>query len=172
MREQGFYLVRNLTDTEESIEMVFEAIGGEVLWSALSDALESDDNDVLSQAVYCLGNMANSPTHHADLLSHPRILQSLRKCLVDGKVYVRRPAAACILELVRTNPRCYHDLHAAGIDSTLRHMCDYGSSLLSSSSPAMRFGMGLQMGIEDDREVLETVRDALRLMEMHGELGM
>lgn len=110
-------------------------------------------------------------THQSDILAYPEILSSLRDCLVDAKVEVRRPAAACILELVRANPRCYRQLHAAGIDSTLRHMCEFGSSLLSSS-PITRYGMGLHMGIEDDREVKEKAREALHLMELHGEMGL
>ena len=76
-----------------------------------------------------------------------------------------------MLELVRANPRCYHELHTAGIDSTLRHMCEYGGTLLSSS-PATRFGMGMQMGVEDDREVKDKAREALHLMELSGEMGI
>ena len=126
---------------------------------------------LILQAVYLLGNLANSSSHQRDILAHPRILASLRACLVDAKVEVRRPAAACVLELVRANPRCYHELHTAGIDSTLRHMCEYGGTLLSSS-PATRFGMGMQMGVEDDREVKDKAREALHLMELSGEMGI
>ena len=84
---------------------------------------------------------------------------------------VRRPATACVLELVRTNPRCFHNLHAAGIDSTLRHMCEFSSSLMAAS-PVGRMGAGLQMGVEEDREVKEKAREALHLIEMSGEMGM
>ena len=84
---------------------------------------------------------------------------------------VRRPAVVCVFELVRTNPSCYHELHAVGIDSTLRHMCEYSNPMLASS-PTARHGMGLHMGIEDDREVKNKAREALLYMEMGGEQGM
>ncbi len=124
-----------------------------------------------TKAVCVLGNLANSSPRQRDILAHPRILSSLRSCLVDAKVEVRRPAAACVLELVRANPRSHRELHEAGIDSTLRHMCDYGGGGILSLSPTTRYSMGLQMGMEDDREVKEKAREALHWFEhrtLHG----
>lgn len=91
---------------------------------------------------------------------HPRILPSLRHCLIDAKVEVRRPAASCILELVRANPQ-HRELHEAGIDTTLRHICDHNFS----GSPTARLSLGFQMGAEEDREVKEKCREALHWME-------
>lgn len=186
-------MLRNIADRPESIDMVFQEIGSEQLLNSLSQALESDNDDVRSQvssvsvstqtisdslnvdffqAVYLLGNLANSKDHQSDILAHPRILASLRECLVDVKVEVRRPAAACVYELVHTDASCFRYLHDAGIDSTLKHICEYGSSLLASS-PVTRFGMGfhMHMGVEDDREVKEKAREALHLLEEGGEMG-
>lgn len=84
---------------------------------------------------------------------------------------VRRPAVACVRELVRTNPSSYHELHAVGIDSTLRHMCEYNNPMLATS-PTIRYSMGLQMGAEDDSEVKEKAREALQYMELGGEQGV
>lgn len=121
-----------------------------------------------------LGNLANSYPHQRLILSHTRILASLRSCLIDAKVEVRRPAAACILELVRGNPgpRSRKELHEAGIDSTLRHICENygftgGSSYGGGGSPIARVGSGFQMGMEDDGEVKEKAREALHWLD-HG----
>lgn len=114
--------------------------------------------------MYLLGNLANSPIHSHEILASSRILHSLRLCLVDAKVDVRRPAVTCVLELIRANPGSHQELHDAGIDSTLRHMCDYGGVLLASS-PTSRFAHPL--GVEDDREVKEKARTALTRLQ-HG----
>ena len=76
---------------------------------------------------------------------------------------VRRPAASCILELVRTNPH-HRELHEAGIDTTLRHICDHNP--LSSSPTTRMITMGYQMGMEEDREVKEKCREALHWLEI------
>ena len=107
-------------------------------------------------------------THQNEILAHPRILHSLRQCLVDAKVDVRRPAVSCVLELVRANPHSHHELHEAGIDMTLRHMCDYGGGLVASSPTTSTF----PMGVEEDSEVREKAREALRRLERSAEMGM
>lgn len=135
-----------------------------------------------------LANLANSSTHHPSIISHPRILASLRSCLVDTKVEIRRPAASCVLELVRSNPRAHREIREAGIESTLRNMCDFGGSGLGgviSGGGGMMMSRSLSggsnvsvtgsvtgrpfhMGAEDDREVKEKVRDALHWLHRHG----
>jgi armadillo repeat-containing protein 8 len=110
----------------------------------------------------------NSMAHQHEILAHPRILFSLRKCLVDAKVDVRRPAVSCVRELIRVNPHSYKELHEVGIDATLRHMCDYGGGLIASSPTTS----SLSMGVEEDSEVREKAREALRWLERSGELGI
>lgn len=111
-----------------------------------------------------MGNLVNSVKHQPEILAHPRILLSLRQCLIDAKVDVRRPAISCVRELIRANPHSFRELHEAGIDATLRHMCDYGGGLIASSPTTS----ALSMGVEDDSEVREIARDALRWLEHSG----
>lgn len=110
----------------------------------------------------------NSTAHQHQILAHRRILISLRQCLVDAKVDVRRPAISCVRELIRVNPHSYAELHEAGIDTTLRHMCDYGGGLMASSPTVST----LSMGVEEDSEVREKAREALRWLERSGEMGI
>ncbi|KIP08711.1 hypothetical protein PHLGIDRAFT_103862 [Phlebiopsis gigantea 11061_1 CR5-6] len=163
-QEQAFHLFRNVADCEAGIDMMFEGLGTDVLLSALSKALESEHDDVLRQAAYLLGNLVNSVKHQPEILAHPRILLSLRQCLIDAKVDVRRPAISCVRELIRANPHSFRELHEAGIDVTLRHMCDYGGGLITSSPTTS----ALSMGVEEDSEVREIARDALRWLERSG----
>ena len=107
-------------------------------------------------------------THQHEILSHPRILIQLRQCLVDAKVDVRRPAVSCVRELIRANPHSHRELHEAGIDMTLRRMCDYGGGLIAVS-PTMST---MSMGVEEDSEVRDNAREALRWLERSGEMGM
>ncbi|KAI0077112.1 ARM repeat-containing protein [Panus rudis PR-1116 ss-1] len=189
VQEHAFNIVQNLADTEDGIEMVFQQMGEDTLLGAISPALESEDENVVRQAVCVLGNLANSPTHHRSIITHPRILPSLRSCLIDAKVEIRRPAAACILELIRADPENHKEMRDAEIDKTLRHMCDYrhgvgasigglisglgthghGHGFVSGSPTSLRM-MGLPMGVEDDREVKERCQEALRLLESRSSL--
>ncbi|THH31110.1 hypothetical protein EUX98_g3068 [Antrodiella citrinella] len=179
LQEQAFHIVRHVADCQEGAEMVFEGLGDQVILGSLSNALESEDEDVVHQAVCLLGNLANSYNHQHLILSHPRILASLRTCLIDAKVQVRRPAAACILELARGSPGPHSrkEMHDAGIDSTLRHICDSGyagtgGSFGGAGSPIARTGSGFQMGMEDDTEVKEKAREALQWLERGSDMVM
>ena len=119
------------------------------------------------QAVYLTGNLSNSAAHSREILSHAKILQSLRVCLSDAKVDVRRPAVVCICELIRANPRSYKEFRDSGIESTLRHICDYGGGFMSSSPTSTRFHHhhSHHIGIEDDREVKSKAKEALNLLQ-------
>lgn len=180
LQEQAFHIVRHIADGEEGAQMVFDGLGDQAILGSLSNALESEDEDVVHQAVCLLGNLANSTPHQRLILSHSRILASLRSCLVDAKVQIRRPAAACILELARGNPgpRSRKELQEAGIDSTLRHICEHygysggGGSFGGGGSPIARVGSGFQMGKEDDGEVKEKAREALQWLERGSDMVM
>ncbi|PIL24324.1 hypothetical protein GSI_14077 [Ganoderma sinense ZZ0214-1] len=165
IQEQALHIMRHVADGVDEVEFVFSEMGGsEAMLGSLAVAMESDDEDVVLQAVFVLANVANSPAHQRSILSHPRILHRLRECLVDAKVEIRRPAVSCVLELVRQNPRSHRELHEAGIDSTLRHMCEHTSHV--SASPTLRVAAGRQaMGAEDDLEVQEKARQALHWLE-------
>ncbi|TBU35602.1 ARM repeat-containing protein [Dichomitus squalens] len=164
IQEQALHIVRHIADGVDEVDLVFSEMGGsEAMLGSLAVAMESDDEDVVLQAVFVLANVANSPAHQRSILSHPRILHRLRECLVDAKVEIRRPAVSCVLELVRHNPRSHRELHEAGIDSTLRHMCEHTSHV--SASPTLRLAGGRHMGAEDDLEVQEKAQQALHWLE-------
>ena len=184
-QEEAFHLVRNLACNEEEIELVFEGLGAPMLLNAVSQGLESESDGVLrqvgfpfigvirplltaSQATYVLGNLVNSTAHQHEILAHPRILLSLRQCLVDAKVDVRRPAVSCVRELIRVNPYSHKELREAGIDTTLRHMCDYGGGPIASSPTTS----SLSMGVEEDSEVREKAREALHWLEHGAEMSI
>ncbi|KZT09593.1 ARM repeat-containing protein [Laetiporus sulphureus 93-53] len=170
IQEQAFHIVRHIADGQEDVEMVFDELGSDVLLSFLAIAMESDNEDVLHQAVCVLANLANSSPHQNSILSHSRILAALKQCLVDAKVEVRRPAVACVLELAKINPRSHKQLHDAGIDSTLRHLCEYSGAV--SGSPTRRYmhAVDLQMSMED--EVREKAREALHWLEHNVEMSV
>ncbi|KAI8989797.1 ARM repeat-containing protein [Trametes punicea] len=164
IQEQVFHILRHVADGVEDVDLLFSEMGsGDGLLDNLAEAMESENEDVILQAVFVLANVANSPAHQSSILSHPRILGRLRDCLVDAKVEIRRPAVSCVLELARQNPRSYRELHDAGIDTTLRHMLEHPSHV--ASSPTLRFAAGRQMGAEDDREVQDKARQALHWLE-------
>ena len=98
-----------------------------------------------------------------------RLLEALKQCLTDSKVEVRRPAVACILELVKANPRSHKALHDVGIDSTLRHISDYAGGGMARS-PVARYAAGLHLSMED--EVREKAREALHWLEHGAEMSI
>ncbi|OCH93874.1 ARM repeat-containing protein [Obba rivulosa] len=170
-QEQAFHVLRHIADGPEDVELIFQEMGKDVLLNCLARAMESDHDDVLLQAVCVLANIANSLSHQGAILSSARILENLRSCLFDAKVEVRRPAVSCVLELVRANPRSHKELHDAGIDSTLRHICEYSGGGISVS-PTRRFLAGAHMGLEDDWEVKEKAKEALHWLERNAEVDM
>lgn len=112
-----------------------------------------------------LANLINSTPHQNIILAHARILPALKQCLVDGTERLRQPAVSCILELIDSNPHSHKILHDAGIDSTLRHMCEYIGA--TAGSPTM-FSMGLHATMEDE-VTRHRARIALRGLEGNGE---
>ncbi|KAI0822769.1 ARM repeat-containing protein [Trametes gibbosa] len=163
LQEQMLHMLRHVADGVEDVEFLTSGVGGTgELLGILAEAMESDNEDVVLQAVFVLANVANSATYQKNILSHSRILGRLRDCLIDAKVEIRRPAVSCVLELARQNPRSYKELHDAGIDATLRHMLEH---IHVSASPTLRFAAGRQMGAEDDLEVQDKARQALHWLE-------
>ncbi|KAI0064492.1 ARM repeat-containing protein [Artomyces pyxidatus] len=160
VQEQAFYIIRNFANCEEDIEMVFQEFGPEHLLDVLVLALESKNGDVVLQAAFTLSNLANGSTEYQEqILSHPRILKAVRSCLVDAPMEVRRAAVCCVLQLAGNNTWKLQKMHDAGIDSTLRHICEYTGTM--SPSVASPHVMGLE------REVKAKAREALNFIE-HG----
>jgi len=167
VQEQAFNVVRNIAEDEDSIDMIFEELGSEVLLSHVATSLSSSDDDVVLQAAYVLANLANAhESHQESILSHPEILSSLRTCLAESKSDIRRPAVACILELARNHPERQKEIADAGIVSTLRHICEWTGAM--SMSPGGRALQGHHSIIaEDDRDMIDQAKAALDWLE-HG----
>ncbi|KAI0647434.1 ARM repeat-containing protein [Trametes meyenii] len=164
VQEQALHIMRHVADGVEDVEFLFSKMGcGEDLLSKLAQAMESENEDVVLQAMFFLANIANSPARQKSILSHPRILSKLRGCLVDAKVEIRRPAVSCVAELARQNTLHHRELQEAGIVATLRHMLEHTTHV--SASPTIRFGAGRPMGVEDDLEVQAKARQALDFIE-------
>ncbi|KAH9930763.1 ARM repeat-containing protein [Fomitopsis serialis] len=163
IQEQAFHVARHIADNTDDVELLFHELGCDVL-GLVAMGMQSENDDVLHQAICVLANIANSPTRQDNILSNVRLLEALKQCLTDSKVEVRRPAVGCILELVKANPRSHKALHDVGIDSTLRHIGDYAGSAMSMS-PIVRYSAGLNLSMED--EVREKAREALHWLE-HG----
>lgn len=162
LQEQAFHIARHLAESEEDVETLFNELGAESLLNFIAPALETDDQDILLQATCLLANLANGSSQRQVIItSDRRIMASVRTCLVESNVDVRRPAASCVLQLAK-NSRCQKVLRDEGFDSTLRHMCDFGGGGMISGSPGP---LCHQMGVEDDAGVKEKAREALALLE-------
>lgn len=120
-----------------------------------------------TQATCVLANLSNGTTQRQQtIIANRRILASLRSCLVDSSVEVRRPASSCVLQLAK-NPRSHKELRDMGIDSTLRHMCEYSGGIISGSPGPLSH----QMGVEDDVLVKDSALQSLKLLE-HSEFAI
>lgn len=86
------------------------------------------------QAVYLLANLINgSESQQNQIASYPNLLTNLRTCLAEGKLDVKKPATSCIRQLAH-NPKGRRAIIEAGITSTLRHLCEWSGSGISSAS--------------------------------------
>ncbi|KAI9446024.1 ARM repeat-containing protein [Lactarius indigo] len=152
VREQALYLLRNFADCEDDVDAVFDALGADRLLGALASALEARDSDVVLQAAYTLANLANGHVQRqALILAHAQLLRSLRNALVDAPADARCAALGAVVELAWGAAQ----LRAAGIESTLRHLVEFGGA----GGP----GGGVAGAVE--REVRERARRALEEME-------
>lgn len=153
VREQALYLLRNFADSEDDVDALFDALGTARLLGVLASALESHDVDVVLQASFTFSNLANGHAQRqALLLAHGRLLRSLRSALVDAPADARCAALGAINQLAWGAA----ELRAAGIESTLKHLVEFGGG-----GPAAG-GVGT-VGV--DREVRERARRALEAIE-------
>ena len=148
--------------------------------------------DNVIQATYILSNIISGTDNHCELvLSSRTLLSDLCSTLSHPRVDVRRTAVRAVLELLSRQPSRYKDLRDAGIESAMRTIHggrgrtastagigDYGGMASAGgthgASTSMDMGgsssntaglMGL-MGREEDREVRETVKQALLWFEL------
>jgi len=168
IQEQAFWIAQNLAEDEESIELIFQEVGADILLRSITLALESPHEEVVSSAACVMANLANGYDNHRDLIiSNPQILKALRSCMSEAKVEARRPAVSCILSLIRANPQHRQEFQDTGIISTLRHICDWNGGV--SISPGGRM-LGHHLIVEDDKEVIDLAREALDRLD-HGDIG-
>ena len=108
--------MRNLAEDDAGIKLVFHELGSDVLLRNILNSLSSADGEVVLQAAYVLANLVNgTEAHQSTILSYPRLLTMLvRTCLTEGRSEIWRPAVACVLEFVRTNPKTRKDIIDAG----------------------------------------------------------
>lgn len=185
IQEQAFAILRNLTEDETGVSLVFEAMGDDTLANCLSAGLDSPHELVTRETTYVLGNIANSSRSQQDLIfTHPHILDGMHHCLADARPWARVPLVGCLLTLLRTNPRRKRDLIEAGFVSTLRHLCErtgsgtsvggIGSSTTGTSPVGPRQHMHLyhlhhphrhMICPEDDREAAVLAKQVLDLMD-------
>ncbi|KAI6124717.1 ARM repeat-containing protein [Pisolithus croceorrhizus] len=189
IQEQAFAILRNLTEDETGVSLVFESMGDDTLANCLSAGLDSPHELVTRETTYVLGNIANSSRSQQDLIfTHPHILDGMHHCLADARPGARVPLVGCLLTLLRTNPRRKRDLIEAGFVSTLRHLCERtgggsgggtsvggsGSLTMSTSPVGSRHHMHLyhlhhphrhMICPEDDREAAVLAKQVLDLMD-------
>ncbi|KAF8638143.1 hypothetical protein AX17_002416 [Amanita inopinata Kibby_2008] len=130
VQEQAYSVIRNLSENEESIDLVFQEIGVEVLLGHIRGALESTDDDVTQQAALALANLVNgSDTSYTIRIStYPRMLSALHTCLSDRNI--RRPVASIICELARVGGvEGRKALVEEGFPRTLKKIVEWAGSL-------------------------------------------
>ncbi|KAI0045366.1 ARM repeat-containing protein [Auriscalpium vulgare] len=160
VQEQAFYILRNFASCEDDIEFVFKELGSEHLLDVIVSALESKNTDVVLQAALTLSNLSNgSMEHQEQILTHRRILKAMRTCLVDAPMEVRRAVICAVLQLAANNSWKLQEMHDAGIDSTLRHICDYTGTMSPSVTSPQAVGL--------EQDVKTKAREALHFIE-HG----
>ncbi|KAF8881879.1 hypothetical protein BD779DRAFT_1675220 [Infundibulicybe gibba] len=144
IREQAFTIVKNIVDAEPGIDMTFTEMGAEVLLNHVTASLGSSCHDVALQAVSVLANLINgSEAQQSQIVSHPHVLSALTACL-EAKRDIRRRAVACVLQLAR-NPKGRKEMVEAGMESTLRHICDGRAGWLSARAVYARAWMMMRI---------------------------
>ena len=92
LQEQAFHIARHLAESEEDVGTLFDEFGLEPFPNFIAPPLETDNGDILLQAACLFTNLANgSPQHQMSITSDRRTRASLRSCLVDASINMRRP---------------------------------------------------------------------------------
>ncbi|KAF7308047.1 hypothetical protein MKEN_01167000 [Mycena kentingensis (nom. inval.)] len=220
IQEQAWAVVRNLAEDETGVEMISREreLGGTLLLAHLTRALNGNpaapalspvapsafasataiatasDEDVVLQAAFLLGNLANCPSMHGALVKDTALLGALRTVLAERGPGVRQPIVRVVLELARGSTAGRRALVDAGVAGTLRRVCSahvgvgvgspvgagagVGSLRTRRESTASAGGAGRAVSpsvprhahghMEDDREVIDQAKTALDWLE-HGE---
>lgn len=146
--------------------------------------------DDVVQATYILSNIISGTDNHCELvLSSRSLLSDLCSTLSHPRVDVRRTAVRAVLGLLSRQPNRYKDLRDVGIESAMRAIHGgrgrtastaglgeyvgmpsaggtHGASTSSMDMGGSSSGTAGLMGREEDREVRETVKQALLWFEL------
>ncbi|KAG6837860.1 hypothetical protein H0H93_013013 [Arthromyces matolae] len=185
IREQALNVLRNVTENEPGVDLVNKEIGEDKLLDHVANALKSTNDDIVLQAAYLLGNLANAKASHlAQILSHPRLLPALHTALVAATITVssshspssmtpsatlsssnhvaqsyraqaRGPLVSCVAQLAAGGAA---QVKAAGFEGALKHVVEWTGGGLGG-------GRGTHGGWDDDRQVALEARNALMLIE-------
>lgn len=175
IQEQAFNTLRNLTENEEGINLVFSSLDPPLLLSKILAGLQSRFEDVVLQACFALANLANgSEEQQEEIMRFPGILSALRVCIAEGgpgpgpvgghgsglaspggggsigglgSSEVRRPAVGCVLMLVQGQPRRRKEMNDAGIVSTLKRFTEWSGHGPSLGGSAHGHGGGIGMSL-------------------------
>lgn len=90
------------------------------------------------------------------LLARPSVMLALKEALQHVVLEVRRVAAQCVLQLVKTAPRRHGELREYGFDVMMRHMVRPQGVAGTS-----QYAQG-PLGFEKDHQVERDLRDALK----------
>ncbi|KZP08740.1 ARM repeat-containing protein [Athelia psychrophila] len=170
VREQAFWVLRNLAENDAAAALVLDSMGRVPLLDALTAGLEAGSADVVLQAASAFANFANATQTARALQTHPPLARALCTVLEGHKGHsdARKPAVSGALELVRKGWR------DGGVGAALRRVCDGGGERRERrESLAMALGAGMGtggggrgMGGEgEDREVVELARQAVEWLD-------
>lgn len=150
IQEQAFSILRNLTEDEAGLDLVFRSTGDEFLINCLSTGLDSYHECVSRETAHVLGHIANGTRAQQDLVfKHSHILEGMRHCLADAHPSTRVPLMTCLHGLLQTNPRRQRDLVEAGFLSPLQHLCEWTGRGIGggiSASPGISVSMSMSIG--------------------------
>ncbi|KXN82010.1 O-methylsterigmatocystin oxidoreductase [Leucoagaricus sp. SymC.cos] len=142
VQEQTFSILRNVAESQDGTDLIFKNIPTEILLGHITSGLTSPSDDVMLQATHVLANMINgSEAHRNQIAAYPNLLANLRTCLAEGKAEVKKPATSCIHQLAR-NSKGRRAIIEAGIISTLRHLCEWSGSGMSSATISSPISVG------------------------------
>jgi len=158
IQEQAMSILRNLTESEEGVDYVFDSLDAETLANCIIVGLKSSSDDVTHHTACLLANIANGSREQQDFIfAHAHILHAMHACMTDAKSCP--PLISCIHSLIQSNTRRKHELTEARIISTLRY---WTTGVGMSMSPG---GRHHRMHMEDDNDTVKVARSILDIVE-------
>ncbi|KAF9008200.1 armadillo-type protein [Cyathus striatus] len=136
IQEQAFNILHYLASDDDSVDLVFEEVGTDVVLDRITAVLGGSDDYVILQATSLLANLANGAQQHKhSKLTHPRLLSALRSNIAESKPEARKRAVACVVELAeKSNRKDKRRMVDTGLSG--RHLCEWSvAGVAAPSSP-------------------------------------